>query len=222
MATVTIANAQSSPRQERFEAFVEARLVRTQLPLSALTRTQQANFGVPALVALNDRIDELISALPTTEDGFPTQEAFDLFTAVDGLASGNVFNFFFVFYGAQQVATIFNEPRLDEEAFSTPAEIRGSGLLRRGRGTTNRLRRPEFEPNDPVARAFDVSLLDGFDFAIEASDANAFFDVNIENFEDLIAEFGEAETRKFFIRAIERVLSVGDELVAINPDLIQD
>lgn len=153
MAATTVANAQSSTRQERFEAFAEARIVRGELPISALTRQQQADFGVEALIsfdsAVRDALGDLVDVLNSSQ--FDQLINSSSLLAESFATSFNAGNY-------QSIDLLINRPRIASQAFTTVRSLRRSGLIRRG---ANRFNRPEFRENlgSPLNEVFQFTMV---------------------------------------------------------------
>ncbi len=136
IAVIGNINAQSSSQQARFEAFVQARIQRGELPLSALTREQQADFGVAPLI-----VEQALTTGVTSSQRNPVVGR----VFVDGL-SGRL-----LIAQRQSLDLVFNSPRRPAAAFTTVRQLRQSGLIQTGNA---RLRRSEFRPSNANERIF--------------------------------------------------------------------
>ena len=129
-------NAQGSAQQARFEAFVQTSIQRGELPISALTREQQADFGVTPLI-----VEQALATGVTSSQRNPVIERLFL----DGL-SGRL-----LIAQLQSLDLVFNSPRRSSAAFTSVRQLRRSGLIQTGGA---RLRRSEFRPSNGNERIF--------------------------------------------------------------------
>ena len=223
MAFTGLAQAQSSARQERFEAFVQAQLLSGQLPLTALTRRQQANFGIAPLVLAEEQLFELgtIVSAEFPEQGFSFLNSDGVGTLL-GEGNGNLAH--------QRLNFERDEPRRNSRELTTIREIRRSGLILTGT-LEERFARPEFAASSLRDRVRLSNPLE-FNFlflgltvttaqanAQGADQGNAAFDFfgGVDG-----GTFPEDFSRRDFVRLYQanarRTARAVRELLAINPN----
>ena len=229
MAFTGLAQAQSSARQERFEAFVQARLTRAELPISALTRRQQANFGVAALILAEEEINsfgESIFNLFSPEQAFTFLGSGD----IDGIFLRGLANL-----SNQRIDLVRSEPRRNSRELTTIRAIRRSGLLFTG-NSAERFDRPEFTVTnlrDEIERDAGLdrlfTTLGTFVTTAEANERGALIAASaIEFFNfDTDRPFGTgifpedftlSEATRIYQAIARRAARTVRELLAINPN----
>ena len=229
MAFTGLAQAQSSARQERFEAFVQARISSAELPLSALTRRQQANFGVAALVFGEE---ELFSLGGVILQGLSLAQLDAFF---DDVVLQSFLNDINRKLRGQRLDLDRNDPRRIAREFTTIRDVRRSGLIMTG-SLDDRLARPEFTPRSlrdrvSVAVALEPSFFT-LGTVVTTAQANAtgaelgnaafdFFGPRSDNptFGGLFPEdFRRRDFVSLYQANTRRTARVVRELLAINPN----
>ena len=220
LVSVTSVSAQSSAQQARFEAFVEARLIRGELPLSALTRQQQADFGAVAVAELDTR------ALAVTDLLFAELTTDQFARFFETSFNENFLSVNFDTLQGQALDLVFNDARSPSRELTTVRQLRRSGLIIRG---ARRFERPEFTPSNTFQAQYNELQLSvyriigtGFPLSFAGTFGDFLAPVFLDTNDGDLFPDDVDETAEIIARVFRRVVRTGGELSELNPNFVSE